>query len=116
MAHSKLSQLSRINGLKPFVPQAIRTEARRKLAGRLRDRLGDVWPIMPASERPPSNWQGGRESEKFAFVLTHYVESSAGLANCRSLRSWRWSLGFAPRFNFVPEGNYRVPDELTARV
>jgi len=85
---------NRINGLKPFVPQAIRPEARRKLAVRLRDRIGDVWPIMPASERPLSNWQGGREGEKFAFVLTHYVGSSAGLANCRSFAQLEMELGF----------------------
>ena len=125
MAHSKLSQLSlgathRIYyGLKPFVPQAIRTAVRRKLALRLRDRIGDVWPIMPASERPPSNWQGWREGKKFAFVLTHDVESSAGLSNCRSLAQLEMELGFRSSFNFVPEGNYRVPaelrDELTAR-
>jgi glycosyltransferase involved in cell wall biosynthesis len=106
-------------GLKPFVPQAIRTAVRRRLAQRLRDRVGDVWPIMPGSERPPSNWQGWPQGKKFAFVLTHDVESSAGLVNCRSLAQLEIELGFRSSFNFVPEGNYRVPaelrNELTAR-
>jgi len=74
---------------------------------------------MPASERPPSNWQGWREGKKFAFVLMHDVESSAGLSNCRSLAQLEMELGFRSSFNLVPEGNYRVPaelrDELTAR-
>ena len=99
-------------GLKPFVPQAIRTAVRRKLALRLRDRIGDVWPIMPGSEHPPANWQGWPDGKKFAFVLTHDVESSAGLANCRSLAQLEIELGFRSSFNFVPEGSYRVPAEL----
>ena len=99
-------------GLKPFVPQAIRTAVRRKWALRLRDRIGDVWPIMPGSEHPPSNWQGWPDGKKFAFVLTHDVESSAGLANCPSLAQLEIELGFRSSFNFVPEGSYRVPAEL----
>jgi hypothetical protein len=65
------------------------------------------------------NWQGWPDGKKFAFVLTHDVESSAGLANCRSLAQLEMELGFRSSFNFVPEGKYRVPaelrDELTAR-
>ena len=99
-------------GLKPFVPQVIRTAVRRKWALRLRDRIGDVWPIMPGSEHPPSNWQGWPDGKKFAFVLTHDVESSAGLANCPSLAQLEIELGFRSSFNFVPEGSYRVPAEL----
>jgi hypothetical protein len=72
-------------GLKPFVPQSLRTAIRRRLALRLRKRIGDVWPIMPGSERPPANWPGWPEGKKFAFVLTHDVESMAGLAKCRYL-------------------------------
>ena len=63
--------------------------------------------------------KAGGEGKKFAFVLIHDVESSAGLSNCRSLAQLAMELGFRSSFNFVPEGNYRVPaelrDELTAR-
>jgi hypothetical protein len=99
-------------GLKPFVPQSIRTAVRRNLASRLRKRIGDVWPIMPGSERPPANWPGWPDGRKFALVLTHDVESGAGLANCRSLARLETELGFRSSFNFVPEGSYRVPPEL----
>ena len=99
-------------GLKPFVPQAIRTAVRRKLALRLRDRVGDVWPVMPGSERPPANWQGWPQGKKFAFVLTHDVESKAGLDRCRSLMELELNLGFRSSFNFIPEGSYRVPAQL----
>jgi len=105
--------------LKPFVPQSLRAAIRRSLALRLRKRIGDVWPIMPGSERPPENWPGWPEGKKFAVVLTHDVESNAGLQKCRSLMQLELDLGFRSSFNFIPEGSYRVPaglrEELTAR-
>src|SRR4029077_9333129 len=104
--------------LKPLVPQALRTAIRRRVALRLRKRVGDVWPIMPGSERPPENWRGWPEGKKFAVVLTHDVESKAGLQKCRSLMQLELDLGFYSSFNFIPEGSYRVPaqlrEELTA--
>jgi len=73
---------------------------------------------MPGSERPPENWPGWPEGKKFAVVLTHDVESKAGLRKCRSLMQLELDLGFRSSFNFIPEGSYRVPanlrEELTA--
>src|SRR5262249_9358571 len=99
-------------GLKPFVPHSLRTAIRRKLALRLQKRVGDVWPIMPGSERPPRGWPGWPEGKKFAVVLTHDVESKAGLSKCRSLMQLELDLGFRSSFNFIPEGGYRIPVEL----
>jgi glycosyltransferase involved in cell wall biosynthesis len=99
-------------GLKPFVPQSLRAAIRRRLAMRLLNRIGNAWPIMPGSETPPENWPGWPEGKKFAFVLTHDVESRIGLAKCRSLMQLEIELGFRSSFNFIPEGNYRVPVEL----
>jgi glycosyltransferase involved in cell wall biosynthesis len=99
-------------GLKPFVPQSIRTAIRRKLAMRLRKRIGGVWPIMPGSERPPENWHGWPQGKKFALVLTHDVEGKAGLSRCGALMQLELDLGFRSSFNFIPEGSYRVPAEL----
>jgi hypothetical protein len=99
-------------GLKPFVPQALRTAIRRKLAKRLRKQIKGVWPIMPGSECPPENWPGWPQGKKFAFILTHDVESKAGLDRCRSLMQLEQDLGFRSSFNFIPEGSYRVPAEL----
>jgi glycosyltransferase involved in cell wall biosynthesis len=79
---------------------------------RLRKHIGGVWPIMPGSEHPPENWPGWPEGKKFAFVLTHDVETKAGLGKCRSLMKLELDLGFRSSFNFVPEGNYRAPAEL----
>ena len=82
------------------------------MAGRLRKQIGDVWPVIPGSERLPENWPGWPDGKKFAFVLTHDVESKAGLNRCRSLMQLELDLGFRSSFNFVPEGSYRVPAEL----
>ena len=79
---------------------------------RLRQRIGDIWPIMPGSERPPENWPGWPQGKKFALVFTHDVESKAGLEKCRSLMQLEMELGFRSSFNFIPEGDYRVPAEL----
>ncbi len=79
---------------------------------RLRKRIGHVWPIMPGSERLPENWPGWPQGKKFALVLTHDVESKAGLEKCRALMHLEMELGFRSSFNFVPEGDYRVPAEL----
>ena len=79
---------------------------------RVRRRIGHVWPVMPGSERPPRNWQGWPQGKKFALVLTHDVESSTGLANCRLLSRLEMELGFRSSFNFVPEGDYQVSADL----
>jgi peptidoglycan/xylan/chitin deacetylase (PgdA/CDA1 family) len=99
-------------GLKPFIPQSLRTAIRRRLAMRLRKHIEDIWPIMPGSACPPKNWPGWPEGKRFALVLTHDVESKAGVGKCRSLMQLEMELGFRSSFNFVPEGSYRVPPEL----
>ncbi len=90
----------------------VRTAIRRQMARRLRKRVGEVWPIMPGSECLPENWPGWPEGKKFAFVLTHDVESKAGLSRCRSLMQLESDLGFRSCFNFIPEGDYRIPAEF----
>jgi glycosyltransferase involved in cell wall biosynthesis len=67
---------------------------------------------MPGSEIPPENWPGWPGGKKFAFVLTHDVESGAGLGKCQPLMQLEMELGFYSSFNFIPEGSYRVPAEL----
>src|SRR5215831_14791622 len=98
--------------VKPFIPQSLRTAVRRRMAFRLRERIGNVWPIMPGSERPPPNWPGWPQGKKFALVLTHDVEGVAGLARCRDLMKLEIELGVRSSFNFVPEGGYKLPGEL----
>src|SRR5438477_11541010 len=99
-------------GLKPFVPRSIRLGIRRWFAIRKREQVRDIWPVMPASERVPDNWLGWPDGKQFALVLTHDVEDKDGLAKCRELMRLEQELGFRSSFNFIPEGNYKVPAEL----
>lgn len=98
--------------IKPWAPRPVRLRLRRWYARRVLRRSGDVWPILPGSEKPPEGWPGWPDSKQFAFVLTHDVESSEGLARVRPLAELEMSLGFRSSFNLIPEGPYRVPVEL----
>jgi len=98
--------------LKPFIPRSIRIAVRRSFAVRTRRRCLDQWPIMPGSERPPADWPGWPEGRKFAFVLTHDVETQAGVDRVRQLAELEMDLGFRSSFYFVPEGRYVVPAGL----
>jgi glycosyltransferase involved in cell wall biosynthesis len=46
------------------------------------------------------------------LVLTHDVESEAGMKRVRSLAELEMRLGFRSAFGFVPEGSYEVPADL----
>ena len=98
--------------LKPFVPRSIRLGIRRWFATRKRKEVRDVWPIVPASERRPADWLGWPDGKQFALVLTHDVEGNAGLRKCRELMRLEQDLGFCSSFNFIPEGDYKVPPDL----
>jgi hypothetical protein len=99
--------------LKPAVPLRLRYWLRRKLVRRTLATNPD-WPIKPGSEVKPPNWTGWPEGKRFAFVLTHDVEGPTGLDRCRQLIELEEQRGFRSSVNFIPEGEYRVPDELRA--
>ena len=90
----------------------MRTAIRRMLALRLREEVGENWPIMPGSERAPEGWPGWPGNKKFSLVLTHDVEGRAGLNKCLRLMQLEREMGFRSSFNFIPEGSYPVPPEL----
>jgi glycosyltransferase involved in cell wall biosynthesis len=81
---------------------------RRVFALRKRAMVEDKWPVMPGSEKPPTNWPGWPDGKKFALVLTHDVESLAGVAKCRQLMDLEKYLGFRSCFSFVPQGDYSI--------
>ena len=98
--------------LKPLLPPSARMALRRWFALRKRDSVLDQWPILPGSEKPPTNWPGWPDGKQFAFVLTHDVEGPEGLAKVRKLAELEMQLGFRSCFNFIPEGDYTVPSTL----
>lgn len=97
---------------KPLMPWALRTAIRRLRARHKRHAFSGRWPIDPNAEAIPTGWPGWPEAKGFAFILTHDVEASRGLNRVRQLMDLEADLGFRSSFNFVPEGDYRVPDEL----
>lgn len=97
---------------KPFIPKAARTSIRRYYARRILRRCSDVWPINEAAGARPKGWPGWPEGKRFAFVLTHDVETRRGLDRVKQLAELEMSLGFRSSFNFIPEGDYEVPLEL----
>jgi len=97
---------------KPFIPQRIRLAMRRALAVRLRERHAGTWPIDETACAAPNGWPGWPCGKHFAFVITHDVEGTIGLQRTRQVAELEMDLGFRSAFNFVPEGEYRVPDSL----
>jgi glycosyltransferase involved in cell wall biosynthesis len=100
--------------IKPLVPLPIRFAIRRWFAVRKRRQVDGAWPIMPGSELPPESWPGWPEGKQFALVLTHDVEGNLGLGKCDRLIELEKELGFRSSFNLIPEGEYRVTDDLRA--
>lgn len=100
--------------LKATIPWPIRIRVRRLIANCLRKQASSFWPILPPAARPPEGWPGWPNGKKFAFVVTHDVEGARGLARCWKLADLDKALGIRAAFNFVPEGEYRVPDMLRA--
>lgn len=98
--------------LKPYLPWSLRIRLRRLFALKKRHACKDIWPINDAASRTPENWPGWPDGKKFAFVLSHDVEGPSGLAKCRQLMELEKELGFRSSFNFVPEGDYRVTQQL----
>jgi hypothetical protein len=100
--------------VKPFLPDSLRMFLRRAWASRQRRANGAVWPINPAASCAPKDWPGWPDGKRFAFVLTHDVESQRGVGRSESLAEMEKAAGFRSSFNFIPEGEYETPAELRA--
>lgn len=97
--------------LKIFIPRSVQIHLRRMIVRRKMNKYKDIWPIDPKSATPPENWQGWPEGKKFALILTHDVETTKGVLNCRALMDLEEKLGFRSSFNFVT-GDYPIPEDL----
>jgi hypothetical protein len=100
--------------LKPAIPWRLRMTLRRVVASRLRRKYRTSWPINEPASRKPQGWPGWPGGKQFAFVLTHDVEGLRGLKRSGKLAAMDQTLGFRSSFNFVPEGEYRLPHDLRA--
>jgi glycosyltransferase involved in cell wall biosynthesis len=95
--------------IKPLMPWRLRLALRRWRALRRRKAFAGVWPIDAKAARIPPGWPGWPDGKRFAFVLTHDVEGSKGISRVEPLMEVEVKQGFRSSFNFVPEGEYRVP-------
>jgi glycosyltransferase involved in cell wall biosynthesis/peptidoglycan/xylan/chitin deacetylase (PgdA/CDA1 family) len=98
--------------LKPYVPWSARIALRRWRAERRRRAFANVWPIDEKAGATPSGWPGWLAGKRFALILTHDVEGKKGLERVERLMKLDLRYGFRSAFNFVPEGDYCVSDEL----
>lgn len=97
--------------VKPFLPRRLQIALRRARARFKLQTQGDLWPIDEKTATPPKNWQGWPDGKRFAFVMTHDVETDVGRDRCRDLMKIDQEFGIVSSFNFVPE-RYEVPTEL----
>lgn len=97
---------------KPYVPWRARLALRRMRARRILKECAGYWPIQESAAQKPGGWPGWPKGKRFAFVLTHNVESRRGLERVEQLAEIEIQLGFRSSFNFVPEGSYQVPADL----
>jgi hypothetical protein len=107
-----MKKLDLYYSIKPLIPHAVRLRLRGYLASRQRRRSVGVWPVDEGAAKKPSWWPGWPQGKAFAFVLTHDVEGTKGMETCQALAELEMRQGFRSSFNFVPEGQYRVPERL----
>jgi peptidoglycan/xylan/chitin deacetylase (PgdA/CDA1 family) len=89
--------------IKPLIPRRVQLAVRGAIVRSKRGRVSDIWPIDEKAAATPSGWKGWPEGKRFAFVLTHDVETAYGQEKCRLLAELEMSLGFRSSFNFVAE-------------
>lgn len=98
--------------LKPFIPRKLQLYLRRKLILSKIPNYQDIWPILKGSEKKPEFFDGWPAGKQFALVLTHDVEHKKGYDRVLKLMTLEKSLGFVSSFNFVPERDYKVENQL----
>ena len=97
--------------IKPLIPRRLQI-AMRRLRARIKLRThADVWPIDEKAATPPKDWKGWPDGKRFAFVMTHDVETARGRTVAAPSIDLERELGFIASYNFVPE-RYKVREEL----
>jgi peptidoglycan/xylan/chitin deacetylase (PgdA/CDA1 family) len=97
--------------LKRFFPRRAQIALRRRVVMRKRKTCGSTWPINALAGKCPQGWTTWPERKKFAFVLTHDVETRQGHDRCLQLAELEERLGFRSAFNFVVD-EYAVDCKL----
>lgn len=97
--------------VKPLSPRRLQIAIRRIWARSIHRRNKLSWPVDENAAVPPNNWDGWPGGKRFAFLLTHDVDTARGQERCRQLADLEKAMGFTGSYNFVPE-RYPVRKEL----
>jgi glycosyltransferase involved in cell wall biosynthesis len=97
--------------LKLFIPRWLQIVIRRALIHKQLPLMKDVWPIDQTASKRPEGWKEWPDGKRFALVLTHDVETEAGLDKCHLLMDVEERLDFRSSFGFVAK-DYKVPHQL----
>jgi peptidoglycan/xylan/chitin deacetylase (PgdA/CDA1 family) len=97
--------------IKPLIPRRLQISMRRFRARVKLLTQADIWPVHEEAATPPKNWMGWPDGKKFAFILTHDVDTAKGQERCRDLIDLERRMGFVASYNFVPE-RYKVNEGL----
>jgi hypothetical protein len=97
--------------LRPAIPRFLQIAVRRQLVAWRLENFRKCWPIWEPAGAPPRGWSGWPNGKRLAIVLTHDVETAAGLRKCEALANIEEERGFRSAFGFVPL-RYETPDEL----
>ena len=113
---------------RPLLPRAVQLALRRSFARAQGLPAFPSWPVETAADdlaqlllglageavgtavTPAPTWPDGRS---WALVLTHDVETGAGVEAVERVRRLEDELGFRSSWNFVPE-RYETPEELVS--
>lgn len=101
--------------LKPYLPRILQLSIRRQFVLGKRKKYKAIWPIDENAGKSLDAWPGWPEGKKFAFILTHDVDTLKGHDKCLQLMEFEKEIGFRSSFNFVPK-RYKVAPELRQRL
>jgi len=101
--------------LKPLIPRRLQIYLRSQIVRHRIPVFSDVWPIDKNAGHPPENWTGWPEGKKFAFVLTHDIETEKGLKKYQSIMEMEENFNLRSSFNFVAK-DYHVTEEIRSNL
>jgi hypothetical protein len=119
-------------GLRPGLPVSFRRHLQRRWLRGWEDKPFPHWPVdrsvdqmfeklmtlrlqMTGSQRVPFVWfwPDGKQS---CSIMTHDVETAAGLNFCRELMNIDDSFGIKSSFQLIPEARYNATDEVRSSI
>jgi hypothetical protein len=101
--------------IKPLIPRSLQICWRKLLIPLVEKKYQHIWPIDNRAGTKPKGWRGWPDNKKFAFVLTHDVDTVKGEDRCLELMRLDKNAGFKSAFYFVP-GRVTRSQEIFAQL